>query len=203
MGLKQAHLVPSGPILTTRVARDLSEHTRLQLAQLPQNHTKTMVSFRFPFSFSQPPRPPVSATVDLSSRPFSATTAALSVAAAALSVAGAGIAISRNADNPFLQKALNFLASNGGSFCPMWGSLSLSENSSAVTESRTGTSFPAVLGDSQRLLGVGLRRKAVLGLKNIDVYAFGTHTLTFNFHFEELRYIDDNLLGLDVTRVVR
>ncbi|KAI3449642.1 hypothetical protein Pfo_006307 [Paulownia fortunei] len=133
-----------------------------------------MVSFRFPFLFSQPPRPPVAATANASSRPFSATTAAISVAAT-LSVAGAGIAISQKPNNPFLQSALNFLVSNRSGSCPMWGSLSLSDNSSPVTESRTGMSFPVVLGDSQRLLGVGLRRKAVLGLKNIDVYAFGVY----------------------------
>ncbi|KAK4418279.1 Fatty-acid-binding protein 1 [Sesamum alatum] len=132
-----------------------------------------MVSFRFPFSFSQPPRPPVSATANAASRPFS-TAAILSVAVAA-AAGGAGIAISQDPNTPFLQSALNFLASNRSSFGPMWGSLSLSENSSPVTESRTGVSFPAVLGDTQRLLGVGLRRKAILGLKNIDVYAFGIY----------------------------
>ncbi|KAL0435735.1 UNVERIFIED_CONTAM: Fatty-acid-binding protein 1 [Sesamum radiatum] len=132
-----------------------------------------MVSFRFPFSFSQPPRPPVSATANAASRPFS-TTRALSVAVSA-AAAGAGIAISHDPNTPFIQNALNFLASNRNSFCPMWGSLSLSENSSPVTESRTGVSFPVVLRDSQRLLGVGLRRKAILGLKNIDVYAFGVY----------------------------
>lgn len=57
----------------------------------------------------------------------------------------------------------------------MWGSLSLSGNSSPIAEPRTGVSFPSVLRDSQRLLGIGLRRKAVLGLKNIDVYAFGVY----------------------------
>ncbi|KAK6141461.1 hypothetical protein DH2020_024821 [Rehmannia glutinosa] len=134
-----------------------------------------MVSFRFPFLFSQPPTPPVSATANASSRHFSATTAAALSVAATLSVAGAGIAISQNPNNPFLQNALNFLVSRRIGISPMWGSLSLSENSSTVTESRTGTSFPVVLRDSQRLLGVGLRRKAILGLKNIDVYAFGVY----------------------------
>lgn len=36
-------------------------------------------------------------------------------------------------------------------------------------------SFPAVLRDSQSLLGIGVRKKAVFGLKNIDVYAFGVY----------------------------
>lgn len=36
-------------------------------------------------------------------------------------------------------------------------------------------SFPAVLKDTQRLLGIGLRKKVILGLKNIDVYAFGVY----------------------------
>ncbi|KAK6141393.1 hypothetical protein DH2020_024841 [Rehmannia glutinosa] len=134
-----------------------------------------MVSFRFPFSFSQPPTPPPSATANASSRHSSATTAAAFSLAATLSVAGAGIAISQNPNNPFLQNALNFLVSRRIGISPMWGSLSLSDDSSPVTESRTGTSFPVVLRDSQRLLGVGLRRKAILGLKNIDVYAFGVY----------------------------
>lgn len=44
-----------------------------------------------------------------------------------------------------------------------------------MVESKTGASFPSVLGDSRRLLGVGLRKKSVLGLKNIDVYAYGVY----------------------------
>ncbi|KAK4482272.1 hypothetical protein RD792_009424 [Penstemon davidsonii] len=129
-----------------------------------------MVSFRFPFLFSQPPKPPNStAAANASSRTL--TAAALSVATAA--AAGAGIVISQSASKTFI---LNLLGSERVSSCTMWGSLSLSDSSSPpVTESRTGMSFPAVLRDSQRLLGVGLRRKAVLGLKNIDVYAFGVY----------------------------
>lgn len=44
-----------------------------------------------------------------------------------------------------------------------------------MTESKTGVSFPEVVNCSQGLLGIGLRRKAVFGLKNIDVYAFGVY----------------------------
>ena len=40
-------------------------------------------------------------------------------------------------------------------------------------ESKTGASFPPVIKDSQALLGIGLRRKSIFGIKNIDVYAFG------------------------------
>ncbi|KAL2535399.1 Fatty-acid-binding protein 1 [Forsythia ovata] len=136
-----------------------------------------MVSFRFPFLFSQPPKPPLSVTSNASRRPFSGG-CSIAIAAAAVTAAGAGIAISQNPNNPFLQDALNFLVSNfslKNNFIPMWGSLSLSDNSAPVTESRTGMSFPAVLKDSQRLLGIGLRRKAILGLKNIDVYAYGIY----------------------------
>ncbi|KAL3644874.1 FKBP12-associated protein [Castilleja foliolosa] len=146
------------------------------MSQLPEQITveaAKMVSFRFPFSFTQPPSPPVPATANASS---SRIYAAAVSAAAALSFAGAGIAISQNPNNTeFLRNALNFMASNRIGISPMWGSLSLSENSQPITESRTGMSFPVVLKDSQRLLGVGLRRKAVLGLKNIDVYAFGVY----------------------------
>lgn len=42
-------------------------------------------------------------------------------------------------------------------------------------ESKTGASFPPVIEDSQTLLGIGLRRKSIFGLKNIDVYAFGVY----------------------------
>ncbi|KAK9137305.1 hypothetical protein Sjap_007899 [Stephania japonica] len=45
----------------------------------------------------------------------------------------------------------------------------------AVVESKTGASFPTLLGETRRLLGIGLRKKCVLGLKNIDVYAFGVY----------------------------
>ncbi|XP_073157842.1 fatty-acid-binding protein 1 [Henckelia pumila] len=135
-----------------------------------------MVSLRFPFSFPQPPKPPISAASNASSRPFSSYAAA---AALSFAAAGAGIAVSQNIDSPFLQNALSLLTSNfthnGSMLNPLWGSLSLSGNSSPVTESRTGMSFPAVLRDSQSLLGIGLRKKAVLGLKNIDVYAFGVY----------------------------
>ncbi|CAA0830457.1 Fatty-acid-binding protein 1 [Striga hermonthica] len=132
-----------------------------------------MVSFRFPFSFSPTPAPPVPGAANASSRRISR--AAVSIAAA-ISVAGASIAVvSQNPNGQFLQNTLNFFVSRGTGNPPTWGSLSIAGDSSPVTESRTGVSFPAVLKDSQRLLGVGLRRKAVLGLKNIDVYAFGVY----------------------------
>ncbi|KAG6400795.1 hypothetical protein SASPL_137638 [Salvia splendens] len=118
-----------------------------------------MVSFRFPFSFAPPPS-------NASPRHFS-----VAIAAAAFSITGATIAISQNPDNSLVRTALNCLVSNKG----LWGSLSLSANSSPVAEPRTGASFPSVIRDSHRLLGIGLRRKAVLGLKNIDVYAFGVY----------------------------
>uniref|UniRef100_A0A5B7BI39 Putative fatty-acid-binding protein 1 n=1 Tax=Davidia involucrata TaxID=16924 RepID=A0A5B7BI39_DAVIN len=135
-----------------------------------------MVSLRFPFSFSQTSKPPSNKGP---SRSFSATSVACSAFAVAGAGVAAGIAISSNPANPFLQNALNFFLSN---FSPnnnhspaLWGSLSLAENLSPVTESKTGVTFPSILKDSQRLLGIGLRKKRVLGLKNIDVYAFGVY----------------------------
>jgi hypothetical protein len=122
-----------------------------------------MVSLRFPFSFSQPPKlpNPTSTSRRVSSAAFVAASAAASAAAIA--------AVSLDPKHPFLQKALN------RAFSPLWGSLSLADNSSSmVVESKTGVEFPSVLGDSLGLLGIGLRKKSVLGLKNIDVYAFGT-----------------------------
>jgi hypothetical protein len=112
-----------------------------------------MVSLRFPFSFSQPPKlpNPTSTSRRVSSAAFVAASAAASAAAIA--------AVSLDPKHPFLQKALN------RAFSPLWGSLSLADNSSSVVvESKTEVEFPSVLG-------IG---KSVLGLKNIDVYAFGT-----------------------------
>nr|GMD25058.1 fatty-acid-binding protein 1 [Ipomoea batatas] len=125
-----------------------------------------MASLGFPFLFSQPPSHPSTA-----SRPHFLSAAACSAAVAA----GGVIAISQITHN----HPLNFLLSNFSPFknnsSPLWGSLSLSDGSAPATESRSGISFPSVLKGSQRLLGIGLRKKAILGLKNIDVYAFGVY----------------------------
>jgi hypothetical protein len=121
-----------------------------------------MVSFRFPFSFSQPPR----ATTSFSGFSISAVAVSVTVGAAA---AGAAIAASRNPSHPILEWAFS---SHRSSLSP-WGSITLADES--VVEPKTGFSFPASIGDSRRLLGVGLRKKSLLGLKNIDVYAFGVY----------------------------
>ncbi|KAI4341740.1 hypothetical protein MLD38_026426 [Melastoma candidum] len=122
-----------------------------------------MFNLRFPFSFSQSPNNP---QPNFPRRPTAVIV--FSAAAAAAAVAGAASIIvsrqsSRSRDcfgNPF----------------PLWGSLSLSGNAvPVVTESRTGVEFPSVVGESRKLMGVGVRRKSVLGLKNIDVYAFGIY----------------------------
>lgn len=143
------------------------QQTTIKVSNSPEN---TMVSLRFPFLFSQP------ATTRVPSGAFSPANIACSVAVSAAIGAGisAGICLSQNTTSPSLHNALNSLLSNFSRSSPLWGSLSLSDGSGdVVTESKTGFSFPAVLKDSQGLLGIGLRRKAVFGLKNIDVYAFG------------------------------
>ncbi|KAK6260078.1 Chalcone isomerase - like 1 [Theobroma cacao] len=133
-----------------------------------------MVSLRFPFLFSQPtnlPGTPQNHHRNASSRHFSATLAAATGVGAA---AAAGVAVvSQNPNHPFLQNAVNLLFRDHSS--PPWGSLSLADGSAPVFESKTGVSFPSVLGNSLRLLGIGLRKKSILGLKNIDVYAFGVY----------------------------
>ncbi|KAM4086075.1 hypothetical protein ACJW30_10G075900 [Castanea mollissima] len=135
-----------------------------------------MVSLRFPFLFSQPPKPKPKPKP-----PHTKAASTFLAASAVVSTAGAAaIAICQDPKDPFLKKALNSVFSNKSNHCslPLWGSLSLAENSSSsstVVESRTGVSFPSVLDDSKRLLGIGLRKKSVLGLKNIDVYAFGVY----------------------------
>ncbi|KAJ0791194.1 putative fatty-acid-binding protein [Helianthus annuus] len=121
-----------------------------------------MVSLRFPF-FSHS-----TTTARFPSFTFSPATIACSVAVGG--AISAGISISNNTNSSLL----NSFISNFSRSSPLWGSLSLSDAPPAVvTESKTGVSFPAVLNGSQGLLGIGLRKKAVLGLKNIDVYAFG------------------------------
>lgn len=134
----------------------------------------TMVSFRFPFSFSQPPPATWSSAT---SRPFSAITAAVTVAAAFAGVAAVSQTNPTNQTHPFLQNALNFFFANRS--LPLWGSLSLNDTPASVVDSKTGVAFPSVLAESRRLLGIGLRRKRVLGLKNIDVYAYGIAFLFF------------------------
>lgn len=130
-----------------------------------------MVSLRFPFSFSQPSNHPQPVT-HRASRP-------VAIAVASVAAAVAGVATYQNRKHPFVENALNSLLSNHSS-SHLWGSLSLADNSSdKVVDSKTGVSFPSVLGDSRKLLGIGLRKKSVLGLKNIDVYAFGNHILIF------------------------
>ncbi|XP_062021625.1 fatty-acid-binding protein 1 [Rosa rugosa] len=129
-----------------------------------------MVSFRFPFSFSQPPNPTPATPSSATSRPF---TAAVTLAAGAAAFAGVAAVTHTNPTNPFLQNALNFFLADRS--LPLWGSLSLNDTPASVVDSKTGVSFPSVLDGTRRLLGIGLRRKRVLGLKNIDVYAYGIY----------------------------
>ncbi|GFZ04743.1 chalcone-flavanone isomerase family protein [Actinidia rufa] len=128
-----------------------------------------MVSLRLTFLFSQPQKPLITGRSHARSRRVAS--------AVACSVASLGVAVaaSQDPDNPFLRDALNFFRSNFSRSSPVWGSLSLSADPSPVTDPKTGVAFPSVLGNSQRLLGIGLRRKCVMGLKNIDVYTFGVY----------------------------
>ncbi|CAN1131926.1 Fatty-acid-binding protein 1 [Linum perenne] len=138
-----------------------------------------MVMLRFPFSFPQPSNQPnvISNATTTASRSFSAA-AVVAVAAAAGAATFAGIAAAQNlkdSKSSVVENALNSLFSGGSSSLP-WGSLSLVDGSaSSVVESKTGESFPSVVSGNRRLLGIGLRRKSLLGLKNIDVYAFGVY----------------------------
>lgn len=127
-----------------------------------------MGSLGFPFSFSQPSNHSHRITRGGASRPIGIT---LAVAAAA--AAAAGVSTYQNLEHPLLKNALRSLLSNRPS-SHLWGSISLADNSTDnVVDSKTGVSFPSVIGDSRKLLGIGLRQKSVFGLKKIDVYAFG------------------------------
>lgn len=131
-----------------------------------------MVSLRFPFSFSQS-RPPNSTATSC----FRSVTVCSATVAAGVGAVAAGVSLSQNNTKPFLQNTFDFLINKltPNYNDPIWGSLSLAATRPDITESKTGVSFPAVLNDSQQLLGVGLRKKSVMGLKNINVYAFGTY----------------------------
>jgi len=153
-----------------------------------------MVSLRFPFLFSQPKKHPNGISRTITSRSFPATTTTVACALAAGAAAFAGIAATRNSknpkqDNPFIQNALNLLFSNH--LLAPWASLSLADPSPSVVETKTGAAFPSVIFESRRLLGIGLRKKTILGLKNIDVYAFGNHIywiLDYKHFFLDLIY---------------
>lgn len=131
-----------------------------------------MVSLRFPFSFSQPAGAGRPHTHKHSATAKVAVATAVSAAGAAAAFAALSSSQNPISQHPFLHDAFNLFFSSGNSL-PLWGSLSLADTSQPVTESKTGASFPSLLGDSQKLCGIGLRRKSILGLKNIDVYAFG------------------------------
>ncbi|KAJ0966296.1 hypothetical protein J5N97_027434 [Dioscorea zingiberensis] len=128
-----------------------------------------MVSLRFPFSFSRPPiRNPNPNPKSKASRSFSP---AIAAAAAAAFGVGMSLAVSRklssNQPDPSGQKPWR-------SEAPLWASFSLTAAETSV-EPRTGVAFPTVLDGSRRLLGIGLRKKNLFGLKSIDVYAFGVY----------------------------
>ncbi|KAL9263725.1 Fatty-acid-binding protein 1-like protein [Drosera capensis] len=113
----------------------------------------------FPLRFPSPPPPPPG------------------LLAAAAAIAAGGIALhhhSKSHNHPSLSHTLNSLLFAAPS--SLMASLSLSDSPPGFVDSRTGSEFPGVIdGGKRRLMGVGVRRKKVFGLKNIDVYAFGVY----------------------------
>ncbi|XP_062085741.1 fatty-acid-binding protein 1 [Humulus lupulus] len=182
-----------------------------------------MVSLRFPFPFSLPSSSRLPSTPSANSRPFKASTVAVTVAAtAAVATIAATAAISASAEDTgtipkhhFLQEALNFFFTNRS--VPLWSSLSLANSSDPVVNSRAGVSFPSVLADSRKLLGIGFRRKSVLGLRNIDVYAFGVYAdnndvkkmmgekyqKSSSSEIKESKEFTDDLIENDISMTVR
>lgn len=116
-----------------------------------------VMALRFPFSF--PHQPPNQPNKPSGHRHFPLVAAAASIGL------GVGLSLylkSSNQPGPVRQNPWAF------------ASLSLADGASATSvEPKTGVSFPSVLDGTRRLLGVGVRKKSVFGLKNIDVYAFG------------------------------
>ncbi|XP_031488407.1 fatty-acid-binding protein 1 [Nymphaea colorata] len=135
-----------------------------------------MVSLRFPFSFHGPNK---LFTRSGSSSSYPSPSLAFSVGV--VFGLGAGLAISTTAGRlgDHLLPIRNLFDASSRQLSPLWGSLSLTtgianlENS--VVDSRTGAEFPPVLDGSRKLLGIGLRRKNIIGIKNINVYAFGVY----------------------------
>ncbi|OIW05011.1 hypothetical protein TanjilG_06423 [Lupinus angustifolius] len=116
-----------------------------------------MGSVRFSFSFwNNNPKPPS----PHSSRPFSPFAVAVGL------TAGAATAFTvLTSSNPNPLKPI-----------PLFGSITMADNSLPATQSNNGSSFPSsILTDSLNLLGIGFRRKSIFGLKTIDIYAFGVY----------------------------
>ncbi|CAN6453615.1 unnamed protein product [Victoria cruziana] len=135
-----------------------------------------MVSLRFPFSFRGPTKP-LNPSRSFSSHP----SPFLALSAGVVFGLGAGLAISTTAArlDDHLLSIRDLLSKGNRQLLPLWGSQSLTtgifnlENSMA--DLRTGAEFPSVLDSSRRLMGIGLRRKNIIGIKNINVYAFGVY----------------------------
>ncbi|KAK9732945.1 hypothetical protein RND81_04G033300 [Saponaria officinalis] len=125
-----------------------------------------MVSLRFPFSWFPPPAKTPNFPPNSGRTTFAAATAATGISMTVESIKQKNPC----AENP----VVDFILSKFASSPVVWASLSLSSQSS-VAEPKTGMVFPSVIKDCQTLLGIGLRRKCVFGLKNVDVYAFGVY----------------------------
>jgi ABC-type transport system substrate-binding protein len=117
-----------------------------------------MVSLRFPTA-AVPRLPPTPGSKGV-------TIAATLAAAAAAAVAAASLTLTaKSTGRPVPHPAPS---------APLWASLSLTDGAApSSVEPRTGVAFPTETSAGRRLLGVGLRKTSVLGLKSIDVYAFG------------------------------
>ncbi|KAI4374301.1 hypothetical protein MLD38_012311 [Melastoma candidum] len=55
-----------------------------------------------------------------------------------------------------------------------------------VKEVSTGVEFPAIIRESRKLLGVGVRRNCMLGLEHIDIYVKSLHTCIAEGIYEKL-----------------
>ncbi|KAF8664534.1 hypothetical protein HU200_054715 [Digitaria exilis] len=119
-----------------------------------------MVSIRFPAA-AVPRLPPTQA-------PNGAAIAATLAAAAAAAAAVASLT--------FTAKSAGGPVPRPSPSAPLWASLSLADGAApGSVEPRTGVTFPTEASAGRSLLGVGLRKTSVLGLKSIDVYAFGVY----------------------------
>ncbi|WOL10184.1 fatty-acid-binding protein 1 [Canna indica] len=118
------------------------------------------------FTFSLPPTPPHGP------KPSSAFRLASGLAAAIGARIGLAVGVSlESAAGPAEPRQRPWIHAS-----PIWASLSLADTSTETSlEPSTGASFLTALEGGQRLTGIGLRQASILGLKSINVYAFGVY----------------------------
>ncbi|KAG0582588.1 hypothetical protein KC19_3G071600 [Ceratodon purpureus] len=97
---------------------------------------------------------------------------------AGVGVAGVGLALTR----PELAPRRKLIAEEFWGIASLWegnvsrfASVSMASPVEEVVEPTTGMPFPGALEEGRVFTGTGLRKKSILGLKKINVYAYGVY----------------------------